>query len=102
MLTIEQIKRAVTTVGKKYGIKNACLFGSYAKGNATEKSDVDLLIDLGVGGKLILPSLGKDFFSSVGTRRPCVQGVFMALEHGGVQVCSRLCCVHYRLNTGVK
>ena len=80
MLTIEQIKRAVTTVGKKYGIKNACLFGSYAKGNATEKSDVDLLIDLGVGGKLILPSLGKDFFTSVGTRRPCVQGVFSCVH----------------------
>lgn len=47
MLTIEQIKSAVSQVGKKYGIKNACLFGSYAKGSATENSDVDLLIDLG-------------------------------------------------------
>ena len=47
MLTIDDIKKAVAKVGKKYGIKNAYLFGSYAKGTATEGSDVDLLIDDG-------------------------------------------------------
>ena len=47
MLTIDEIKTAVTKVGKKYGIKNAYLFGSYAKGKATEESDVDILIDRG-------------------------------------------------------
>lgn len=47
MLTIPQIKLAVTKVGKKYGIKSAYLFGSYAKGEATESSDVDILIDAG-------------------------------------------------------
>ena len=45
MLTIEQIKDAVAKVGKKYGIKNAYLFGSYAKNTANEDSDVDLIID---------------------------------------------------------
>ena len=47
MLTTEEIKTAVEKVGKKYGIKNAYLFGSYAKGTATENSDVDLIIDKG-------------------------------------------------------
>lgn len=47
MLTLDRIKQAVAKVGKKYGIKSAYLFGSYAKGTATEKSDVDLLIDRG-------------------------------------------------------
>lgn len=47
MLTIQEIKQAVTKIGKKYGIKNAYLFGSYAKGKATEHSDVDLLVNLG-------------------------------------------------------
>lgn len=47
MLTIEEIKRAVEKVGKKYGIKSAYLFGSYAKGSATNKSDVDVIIDDG-------------------------------------------------------
>jgi len=47
MLTIQEIKQAVTKIGKKYGIKNAYLFGSYAKGEATEHSDIDLLVNLG-------------------------------------------------------
>ncbi len=47
MLTIDEIKRAVTKVGRKYGVKNAYLFGSYAKGTAHEGSDVDLIIDDG-------------------------------------------------------
>ena len=47
MLSIDQIKVAVSKVGSKYGIKNAYLFGSYAKGEAREDSDVDLIIDKG-------------------------------------------------------
>lgn len=47
MLTINQIKDVVAKIGKKYGIKNAYLFGSYAKNEATEDSDVDLIIDKG-------------------------------------------------------
>ena len=47
MLSIEIIKQATQRVGQKYGIKKAYLFGSYAKGCANEKSDVDILIDKG-------------------------------------------------------
>jgi len=47
MLTVEKIKEVVTRIGKKYGIKDAYLFGSYAKNIATESSDVDLIIDKG-------------------------------------------------------
>lgn len=47
MLTIDDIKTAVAKVGKKYGIKSAYLFGSYARGEANEKSDVDLIIEKG-------------------------------------------------------
>lgn len=47
MLTIDEIKKVVVKVGKKYGIKNAYLFGSYAKGQATEDSDVDILLNSG-------------------------------------------------------
>ena len=47
MLTIKKIKQAVAKIGKKYGIKNAYLFGSYANGSATENSDVDIIIDDG-------------------------------------------------------
>ncbi|MBR0480684.1 nucleotidyltransferase family protein [Candidatus Saccharibacteria bacterium] len=44
---MDEIKTAVTKAGKKYGIKNAYLFGSYARGEATEDSDVDIIIDRG-------------------------------------------------------
>ncbi|MBQ8985150.1 nucleotidyltransferase domain-containing protein [Candidatus Saccharibacteria bacterium] len=47
MLTINTIKDVVSKIGKKYGIKSAYLFGSYAKGTANENSDVDLVIDKG-------------------------------------------------------
>ena len=47
MLTIDKIKATVSKYGKEYGIKSAYLFGSYAKGNAKEGSDVDLLIEKG-------------------------------------------------------
>ena len=47
MLTIDEIRKAVCKIGKRYGIKNAYLFGSYAKGTASENSDVDLMIDKG-------------------------------------------------------
>lgn len=47
MLTISEIKRKVSKVGKKYGIKSAYLFGSYAKDAATEESDVDLFVEKG-------------------------------------------------------
>ncbi|MBQ9017400.1 nucleotidyltransferase domain-containing protein [Candidatus Saccharibacteria bacterium] len=46
MLTIDQIKKTVTRIGRKYGVKKAYLFGSYAKDKATEDSDVDLIIDM--------------------------------------------------------
>ena len=47
MLTIDEIKMALAKVGSKYQIKSAYLFGSYAKGTATDSSDVDIPIDDG-------------------------------------------------------
>jgi len=47
MLSIEKIKSVVSNLGQKYGVENAYLFGSYAKGKATEDSDVDLIIEKG-------------------------------------------------------
>lgn len=44
--TIEEITVRITPVAKKYCIPAVYLFGSYARGTATEDSDVDLLIDM--------------------------------------------------------
>ena len=44
--TIEEITQRVTPVAKKYKLAAVYLFGSYARGEATADSDVDLLVDL--------------------------------------------------------
>ena len=47
--TIDEIRRKVTPIAKKYGVKKLSLFGSYARGEADDESDVDFLIDKGNG-----------------------------------------------------
>lgn len=46
MLTTEQIKQTVTNYFKDKPVKRVYLIGSYARGEADEKSDIDLLVDL--------------------------------------------------------
>lgn len=43
---IEQRRRDILSTCEKYGAKNIRLFGSCARGTATETSDVDILVDL--------------------------------------------------------
>jgi len=45
MLTIEEITRKLTPIFEANGVTRAILFGSYAKGCATEDSDIDLVIE---------------------------------------------------------
>ena len=44
MLSIEQIKSYVIPVVERYPVKKVILFGSYARGDAQETSDVDLVV----------------------------------------------------------
>lgn len=50
MLKIETIKTKLNPVFSNYNIKSAILIGSYAKGIATEKSDIDLMVDSNLRG----------------------------------------------------
>ena len=50
ILTLEKIKEVCGDVFKDYEVTYCYLFGSYAKGKATEKSDVDLLISTEITG----------------------------------------------------
>jgi uncharacterized protein len=45
LLTLDQIKKSAEEIAEKHPVKKLSLFGSYAAGNATEQSDVDLLIE---------------------------------------------------------
>lgn len=57
--TLEEIKSRVLPIIQKYGIPAMYLFGSYARGTATEDSDLDFLVDT-TGTRLTsLLSLGQ-------------------------------------------
>ena len=67
MLRIEDIQRTVMTRGKEYGAESIYLFGSYARGDATENSDVDLRIDKGrIVGGIALAGLLLDLEDDLG------------------------------------
>ena len=48
--TIPELKTILSPVFAEHGVKRAVLFGSYAKGSATPRSDVDLVVDSGLRG----------------------------------------------------
>lgn len=45
IISVEQIREKVIPILRNYPVDKAILFGSYAKGEATNKSDIDLYID---------------------------------------------------------
>lgn len=53
MYTVESLKPILIPIAQRYGIKKISVFGSVARGEATEKSDVDLLVDLPKGWGLL-------------------------------------------------
>ena len=50
VLSIESIKKVLVPILEKHNIKYCYLFGSYARNEARENSDVDLLIDTDITG----------------------------------------------------
>ena len=46
--TVSELQKILTPIFRKNGVRHAILFGSYAKGLATAKSDIDLLVDSGL------------------------------------------------------
>ncbi|MCL2343230.1 MAG: nucleotidyltransferase domain-containing protein [Firmicutes bacterium] len=60
-----EMGRQLRPIFTQYGVKRAVLFGSYARGTATEKSDIDLLVDSGLHG-LRFVSLCEDIRRALG------------------------------------
>ena len=61
VLTSEDINRFVRPIAEKYHVKEIYLFGSYARGEADENSDLDFLVFGGKNFKLtMIFSLAED------------------------------------------
>jgi len=45
MLTVSELTKKLTPIFDANGVTKAIVFGSYAKGYATEKSDIDIMVD---------------------------------------------------------
>lgn len=54
---IDEIKKTLIEVLRKHGVKKAALFGTIVRGEATEESDIDLLIEF-EGRKSLLDLAG--------------------------------------------
>ena len=51
--TVDEIKKRCKPIAIKHGVNSLGLFGSYAKNNATEDSDLDVVMDDGKVSSLI-------------------------------------------------
>ena len=58
--SIDDIRRVVAPIASKYGVDRVFLFGSYARGEATNSSDIDFIIDKGKLRGLQLASMLGD------------------------------------------
>ena len=68
---MNEIKAIAQPIASRYGVAALYLFGSYARGDATEESDIDLLVD--VTGTQI-----RGFFSTAAV--PSLGGLYCDLE----------------------
>ncbi len=50
---IQEHRQAIMNLAQKYGAKNIRIFGSVARGEAREDSDIDVLVDLEAGRSLL-------------------------------------------------
>lgn len=64
--TVSEIKSIVSRLAKQYGAERIYLFGSYARGDSTPASDIDLRIDKGSIRGFQLGGLLLDLEASLG------------------------------------
>ena len=69
--TVEELKRRIEPIAKRYELPVVYLFGSYARGEATDESDVDILIDRSgskVKSLVDFCGLNNDFEDEIGKK----------------------------------
>ena len=63
--SVSEIKQKLIPIFSRYEIKKAVLFGSYAKGNAEQNSDIDIMVESNLRG-LAFYGLLEDIVNAVG------------------------------------
>lgn len=67
--SIDELKQKITPIAQKYDLRAVYLFGSYARNEATDQSDVDILIDRAgskIKGMFDMGALYEELSASVG------------------------------------
>ena len=64
--SIEELQSIIVPLAQKYGVERIFLFGSYARGDMTNSSDIDLRIDKGSIRGLALAGLLVDLEDALG------------------------------------
>ena len=64
--SIEELQSIIVPLAQKYGAERIFLFGSYARGDITDSSDIDLRIDKGSIRGLALAGLLVDLEDALG------------------------------------
>jgi uncharacterized protein len=66
---IAQLRRMQPDLRRRYPIRELGVFGSYVRGEQTENSDLDILVNLGDGiGLLELAGLQQDLSEALGVK----------------------------------
>ena len=65
--TLNEIKSIIAPIAERYGVDRVYLFGSYARGDADETSDIDLCVDaIAIKGLFALGGLYADLEDALG------------------------------------
>lgn len=65
--SIDEIKNIIAPIARRHGVEKVYLFGSYARGAATDSSDIDLCVDApALRGLFALGGLYADFEEALG------------------------------------
>ena len=85
VFTIDELQVLLNPIFQGYGVRRAVLFGSYSKGTATAKSDIDLLVDSGLKG-LRFVGLMEDIKDSLQGKEVDVFDVSHVIQNSEVEL----------------
>lgn len=68
MMTIDEIREKSSDVFKMYPVNTVMLFGSYAKGDQTENSDIDMIVKNSDLGFLEMSRIRQQLSSKIGKK----------------------------------